>query len=515
MKLPFYTGPLLARDVIEGELVESIETAATERRPRTVTRARDWTTILSSQWMLALILATACLVYLPTLRDWFSSDDFWFLRAAQTHSIGRYTLTSFDFRQTGTSAEFDRYRPLYPIAWRLQYAAFGMHAGYYHAVVVGLHLGCTVLAWFIARRLFAAAWMANLVTLIFAIHPVYADAVAWLSGGNRVFETFPYLLSLLLFMKYLDRRRGRAAWLLAASFVCYVVAVLFHSSALSLAAVLPAYAFLIAGESFNLRRPLAWSWFAPFLVVTLIEAGIQYWVRGHLGIDDGFRFGFHQYSNYAQYLGLAVVPIERHTISGFGGSIAATLQQVGALAALALAFGLVSRRPRYALGIFAVAWLFASLLPDSTLILGTFGRAMYMPGLAIAVFLVAAVLWLRDAMPERLSHAAVRWSPYALLIALVPTLWLTHIHVRTTSRDSSRDQQFAEAVRRDAPVPPAGGILYVVNAPKGLTFFGDSRLEQLTQLYLPVGTVRSLEPADAAEAHAALTAADRIYRYAP
>ena len=489
--------------------------AAGQREAASATQAQEWTRIFSSRWMLAVILGVACLVYLPTLRDWFSNDDFWFLRAGQTNSIGRYVVTSFDFRQTGRSVEFDRYRPLYPIAWHLQYSLFGMHAAYYHAVVVGLHLGCTVLAWFIARRLFTAAWVANLVALIFAIHPVYADAIAWISGGNRVFEMFPYLLSLLFFMKYMDRREERQAWLLAASFTGFVIAVLFHSSALSLAAVLPAYAFLIVGEPADAWKPRAWLWFAPYLVFTVIMGGIQYWVRGHLGIDDGFRFGFHQYSNYAQYLGLAAVPIERTTIRGLAGSLAAVLQQLAALAMLALTFVLLSRRPPFRLGTFAVIWLFASLLPDSTLILGTFGRAMYMPGLAVAVFLAAAMLWLRDALPANLSTVGVRVAPYALLIGLAPTLWLTHIHVRTTARDSSRDQQFAQAIQRDAPIPANGGTLYVVNAPKFLTFHDDFSLEKLTQLYLGDITVKSLSAPDAARLEPSLPAGDRIYRYAP
>ena len=89
------------------------------------------------------------------------------------------------------------------------------------------------------------------------------------------------------------------------------------------------------------------------------------------------------------------------------------------------------------------------------------------------------------------------------------------IHVRTTARDSSRDQQFAQAIQRDAPIPANGGTLYVVNAPKRLTFYDDFSLEKLTQLYLGDITVKSLSAPDAARLEPSLRAGDRIYRYAP
>ena len=114
-----------------------------------------------------------------------------------------------------------------------------------------------------------------------------------------------------------------------------------------------------------------------------------------------------------------------------------------------------------------------------------------------------------------MSTVGVRVAPYALLIGLAPTLWLTHIHVRTTARDSSRDQQFAQAIQRDAPIPANGGTLYVVNAPKLLTFYDDFSLEKLTQLYLGDITVKSLSAPDAARLEPSLPAGDRIYRYAP
>ena len=484
--------------------------AIAERGPATSTEARgpDWARALSSRWMLLGILAVAALVYVPTLADWFTNDDFWFLRAAQTNSIGHYALNSFDPRETGARIEFDRYRPLYPIVWRLEYALFGLHAAYYHAVVVALHLGCTVLAWFIARRLFAAAWAANLATLVFAVHPAYADAVAWISGGNRVFEMFPYLVSLLLFMQYRDRGSTPR---LAGSFVAFVIAVLLHSSALTLAAVLPAYAFLIAGEPRDARDLRSWAWFVPFAAFALAETAVQWWVRGNLDDQNAIRFGVHQYATYASYLGLAAVPVQPANYSGTLGSLVSTVQGVATLAMIGLTFALLYRRPAWRVAIFAVFWLYVSLLPDSTLIFTTSGRVLYMPGLALAIFFVLSLIWVRDALPRRYAAVAIRVAPYALLAGLIPTLLLTYEHVRTTSRESAANERFASALRRDAATAPGTTTLYVVNAPRDLTLFDDSRLRALAQLYLPDLAVMPISQEAAAQLQ--LKAGERLFRY--
>src|SRR4029078_10806636 len=194
-------------------------------RPRTVDdtlpRVFDGLRWMSTAWALVPILLAVFVVYAPTLADWFVGDDFWFLRPAQQHSVGREIIRSFDYRNVGTSLEFDRYRPLYPIAWRLQFAIFGLHAFPYHAGVLALHLACGPTIWFIARRLFPETWQANLAALVFGLHPAYMDAVASIAAANRVFAALPYLLALLCYMRSRDHgqprrravafRRGRRA----------------------------------------------------------------------------------------------------------------------------------------------------------------------------------------------------------------------------------------------------------------------------------------------------------------
>lgn len=480
---------------------------------------REWTALLASRWVLAVVLAVTLVPFAPTLADWFSGDDFWFLHAGQTNSnLFTYIGKSFDPRNTGQFLEYDRYRPLYPIAWRYEYALFGLHAWAYHAVLVGMHLVCVALVWLIARRLFAEAWAAHLAALIFGLHPAYADAVSWLSGGNRVFEAVPYLASLLLFMSWHDApASSRRPLLYAGCFALYVTAVLFHSSALPLAVVFAAYAFILRGEPRDALRARAWLPFAPFAVVVVAETAVQYWVRGHIGAGDGFRWGYHQFANYGQFLAYSLAPVSTDGRSGLVLRLLDLWQAAAVITMLAITVALLITGMRYRLGLFALAWYWSAFLPDSTLFFQFQSRAMYVPGIALAILLVAAAIWLRDRLAPALLRQAVVAAPFVLAIGVAAVLPVTYDRTSATRRFAAQNERFYQELGRALQSLPAGATLYVVDPPGDLVLLGtESRLEALVQLRYGTSVrahVATAEQADAVEARARPD--ERVFRFRP
>lgn len=497
----------------QGDLVDR----PTQQRRQDASSATRWSRIFWSSLLLPVILTVAFAVYAPTLDDWFSGDDFWFLRSSQATPVGEYLAKAFDFRQTGALPEFDRYRPLYPAAWRLTYAVFGLDAWGYRAVLLALHLGSTALVWFIALRLTKLPWAAGLAALIFSIHPAYADAVTWISGGNRVFVTFPYLLSLLLFMRYVDgAARGGVYYL--GSFLAFVVAILLHSAALTLAVVLLAYALLVGGTPQEALRLRWWVPLAPFAVVAIALLGIQVWVRTHLGVEEQFRFGWHQYSNYGNYLGMALLPVFVLEVDNLAEPLPRVLEGLEGVASVVmilLSVALLSQRRWPYLGVFIVGWLYVSLFPDSTLRFNPMGRVLYMPGAGLAIFLVAAVLWLKETLPHPLLRPVTRAAPFLLIAVLAPAAFLTLHHTDRFAENGAENEAFIDQLRESVPTMDAEGVLYVVNAPTNVVVFDDSRLDALVELYYGEIEVRSLPPTQAARVEASLAGKDRIFRFAP
>jgi hypothetical protein len=479
------------------------------------TRALDVARLLSTPWVLVPILLAAFVVYAPTLADWFTGDDFWFLRAAQQHSVADEIGRSLDYRNVGSSLEFDRYRPLYPIAWRLEYAAFGTHALPYHAVVLVLHLACVAAVWAIARRLFRESWAASLAAIIFALHPAYMDAVAWVSGGNRVFAELPALLALLCYMRALDGgERHTTAWQ-GAALALFVLAVGMHSAALTMAAVIVAYRFLLAGEPRDALQPRAWIPFTPYAFVIGASAAVQAYVRTNIGgAEEGFRFGYHQYANYGELMGMALQPIEPSNASGAARTLLADARGAGSVLLLLAAVALVARWRERRLALFLAAWFFVALLPDSTLILGPSGRLLYMPGPALAMLLVAVLAWLRDELPDGFGRIAARAMPYACGAAIPLVMLVTYGRTRGISHDASRNQIFVERLQSDVPAMPAGA-LYVAGVPKGLITLGEStRLDAAVELYYGDARVVYVPSGRVAAVRAAMNPDDQFYDYA-
>ncbi|MCI0855106.1 MAG: glycosyltransferase family 39 protein [Chloroflexi bacterium] len=468
---------------------------------------------LGSLPLLAFILLLGLAIYVPTLGQWFTGDDFWFLRSSQATPFWEYAGKAFDFRETGALPEFDRYRPLYPVVWKLQYEVFGLNSTGYHVVLLVLHLACITVVYLISRRLFKLEWAALLAALIFAVHPAFAEAVGPLWAGNRVFATLPYLLSILFFIRYAGSS-GRAVSY-SASILFFVIAMLTHSTAITLVAVLPAYAFLLGGRPRDALRPTAWLPFAPFVLTAAVMIGIQVWVRTNLGVEEQFRFGWHQYSLYGRYFGAALFPILVLDMEAWPVGIRAVLNVIEGLASLGVivtGIFVATQHRRSLIGVFAVFWLLVALLPDSTLLFPISGRALYLPGPAFAILFVAAIVLLKGAVPERHLSRARLVAFTALFLCLAGAIALT-VHATSSGQTASTNRAFVNDLTDSIPELEPNSTLYVVGAPLNLVVFDDSRLIALVDLYYDQVEVRRIGLQEAAQVELTLAEGDRIFRY--
>jgi len=100
------------------------------------------------------------------------------------------------------------FRPLASLSLRLDRWIWGEHAAGFHATNVLLHVLVVFAAALLARRLFAreARWP-WIGLALFAVHPVLADSVAWISGRSSMLAALPGLCAAL----FLARDGGRAS----------------------------------------------------------------------------------------------------------------------------------------------------------------------------------------------------------------------------------------------------------------------------------------------------------------
>ena len=452
-----------------------------------VTRAVNWGRIASSPLALPLILIVTFVLFIPSLHTYFQGDDFIHLEASQDTSEGTFIAQAFDYRDTRPDPHFGFYRPLFIITYRLCFSVFGLNPTGYHVVSVLLHLGSIALVWLIVRRLLGSVAGANFSALVFAIHPATTEAVQWISRSLNIdTTTFFYLLAMLTFMKSMDGGRYRVLYYVG-SLLSFTAAMLFHTTALTLAAVLPAYVFLLAGRPSDAIQWRSWLRFVPFFALTAIMGLIQ----RHVGLGEAFQTGTFQYSSFGRYLGMALFPVFPQDWNQIPGATLGPLLDLYFLASLVMIAAtliLIDRRRASYVGVFAAVWLYVLLAPNTTSRLvdpttGIIPPQLYLPGISLGLFFIVAAKEVHGLLPPALGRLAVAWLPPILALAFLCSAALTVIHERRDNRFAHQNQTFFAQLNEAYPAPVPGSTLYVVAAPLNLSVFTDVTLIAAVHVY--------------------------------
>ncbi len=200
----------------------------------------------------AALIATA-LAYVQTIGFGFVYDD----RIQIEMNPWIQSLRFFPHYFTGNVWSFARiqvnyYRPLFTLWMALSHSVFGLTPGWWHLATVGAHVLATSLVLIFAARLLRSAWLGAIAALLFGLYPLHVECVAWVSGVPEVLLTICFLGALLAYQNW---RRRRNVWWLAASLVLYAFALLAKETALALVLVLPVYSWLYEdGAEHGMRK---------------------------------------------------------------------------------------------------------------------------------------------------------------------------------------------------------------------------------------------------------------------
>jgi tetratricopeptide (TPR) repeat protein len=106
----------------------------------------------------------------------------------------------------------------HPLTWlslMLDVELFGVRAWAFHAGNVALHAGAAALLFLVLRR-FARDAVAAAAAVLFAVHPLAVEAVAWVAERKTVLSSFLGIAAVLSYLRYGERpARGRYAGALA------------------------------------------------------------------------------------------------------------------------------------------------------------------------------------------------------------------------------------------------------------------------------------------------------------
>lgn len=236
------------------------------------------------------IFASAVLVFWPVIHHGFTNWDDEANFVTNTDYRG---LSSRNFAWFFTTTYMGHYQPLNWLSFAVDYCLAGsVDPGRFHRTQILLHGLASILMFLVTRRLLALSLpqkspltrsiSAAAATLLFAIHPLRVESVAWLSARTDVLATIFLLASFQIYLsgarRLIDHRLPTGH--LAAALLFYIAALLCKEMAVTLPLM-----FLIA-DIFPLGRlpsdPRLWRsaqarpvWREklPFALVGLVAAG--------------------------------------------------------------------------------------------------------------------------------------------------------------------------------------------------------------------------------------------------
>jgi protein O-mannosyl-transferase len=128
-------------------------------------------------------------------------------------------------------ADYNTYNPLVISSFALEWKLVKDKPFLYHLDNVLLHLLCTALVWFLCRKLGLSVWWSGFTALLFGIHPMRVESVAWITERKDMLFALFYLTSILFYIRYIVSGKNKQLLL---TFIFFVLSLLSKIQAVTL-----------------------------------------------------------------------------------------------------------------------------------------------------------------------------------------------------------------------------------------------------------------------------------------
>ncbi len=311
-----------------------------------------------------LLLVAVLLVYAVSLKSGFVWDDSGLIAAkapffGNLKNIGKIIASP----DAPLGARTSYYRPINTLFYMLDYHLWGLNPLWYHLEDVLLHALAVILFYLVVARAFGDKTLAFISALLFAVYPVNAEAVNFISSRNALLCAVFMMGSLLFLLK------GRPMSV-ALSLVLYFLALMSKEQAV----VLPFFilglsltGFAGAGRKGGLLRALM-----LFFAVTAAYFLIRRLLLGVFTSEGGFGLRVRlqvMASAIFEDFRLMIFPFKLNAFYSLSERMFAAYKALLAVAGLAIVLFLSCWR-RAAWPVRAGAqWIFWGLIPISNIVL--------------------------------------------------------------------------------------------------------------------------------------------------
>ncbi|MBL4700272.1 MAG: glycosyltransferase family 39 protein [Phycisphaeraceae bacterium] len=204
---------------------------------------QQWNMILEKQWrwVAAGILLLTLFAYSRAMTCGYIWDDDFYVTNNPVLTEDFSGLSDAWLKPGATP----QYYPLVFTTFWVEHQIWGLWAGGYHFTNVLLHGLAAILLCQVLLKIGFSRWPAMLAAILFAIHPVHVESVAWITERKNVLSGVCYLAAAWCYLNFDDKRQARM-WL--GALVLFVFALLSKTVTSTLPAALLLYIWFKRGK---------------------------------------------------------------------------------------------------------------------------------------------------------------------------------------------------------------------------------------------------------------------------
>jgi tetratricopeptide (TPR) repeat protein len=363
---------------------------------------------------LALIVGFTAITLYPVLRNGFTNwdDD---LMVTKNQKV--FNLSSSGVRTIFTAFDVSTYVPLTILSYAVEYRLAGLNPGVFHADNLLLHLLNCLLVFGLVLILSRNFNVALIASLLFGIHPLHVESVAWITERKDVLYSLFFLSGLILYLRYQEVRKIYL-------YVLTVAACLLSLLAKPMALTFP---FILLLLDYLRKRKIDRTGIIekiPFFSLTLIFVAINLLAQGSLQypfrryVQHLFIFGY----NLFFYLFRIVLPVNLSALHPYPADLPTVpLPYLACLVfAICLAWVVLRYYRNNRTVMFGALFFLITILPVSQL-LPLAGPAIvserytYLPSIGL-FFILGSVL---TGFYERKTHGENRYLAWFVSLAII------------------------------------------------------------------------------------------------
>jgi hypothetical protein len=347
--------------------------------------------------ILLLILITS-VVYLRSLSlEYTRLDDSIFIVENEHYNADLGNIGVSFQRGLFNPTEDAYYRPLFLVDFIIESRIFGTKPAGYHFTNLLFHLISVTLLFLFLKKLKIPPLDSFLLTLLFAVHPVLTQAVAWIPGRNDMLLMIFFLSAFILLLKYLEK--PSPAILLIHSLL-FLAALFTKETAIIIPVIMGGFSLLYCKSGW---RKLVFP-----MITWAAGIGIWFFVRSTATLSNNWvspagmlHAGLERSVVILQYLGKIFLPVNLTVFP-----MAEDITLVWGILALAGLAGLVvfsksHTRPLTYLGLFwFIVFLIPVLIVPKSLNDQVFEHRLYLPVIGILIMLSQTILFGESVNPK-------------------------------------------------------------------------------------------------------------------